>query len=153
MTDETIQPATPQVPPVGDLGDGSPAMVSGTEISPEMADAIHMVSPSPLGAIEKSKALVQPRQKTRSSLMAMVDVPVTLVMEVGRTDISVEQLMELVEGSIIDLRKVSVDSIEVRMNEKIIAQGEAIALQNRYGIRFTTLERMSTGEEEVRDES
>ena len=148
MTDETLQDAIPQSPT---MGDANPAMVAGTELNPEMAGAVHMVPPSPLGAIEKSKALVETRPKGKISLMTMVDVPVTLVMEVGRTEISVEQLMELVEGSIIDLRKVSVDSIEVRMNEKIIAQGEAIALQGRYGIRFTALERLARDDGEATD--
>ena len=136
MTDEFMQNGNHSTPGVVDSS--SPVMAE-SGLSP---DGVQMVSPSPLGAIAKSKALVEARPKTKASLMSMIDVPVTLVMEVGRTEISVEELMELVEGSIIDLRKVSVDSIEVRMNEKIIAQAEAIALQQRYGIRFTTLEKM-----------
>lgn len=151
MTDETIQEQVQPATTIDNSVENGPAVVSGTAIDPQQADTIHAISPSPLGAIEKSKALVEPRARNKTSLMAMVDVPVTLVMEVGRTDISVEQLMELVEGSIVDLRKVSVDSIEVRMNEKIIAQAEAISLQNRYGVRITSLEKMATTEEEVRD--
>jgi flagellar motor switch protein FliN/FliY len=118
----------------------------------QTAENIQMVSPSPLGAIEKSKALISQTSHKRKNLMPMMDVPIELVMEVGRTHISVEQLMELVEGSIINLRKVSVDSIEVRMNERVIAQAEAIALQGRYGVRFTSLEKMPVNEEEESDE-
>lgn len=150
-----------------DLTDNDPLstveeQVAGSELNqPELepvapskvADNVQMVSPSPLGAIERSKALIAQNNNKRKNLMSMMDVPVELVMEVGRTQISVEQLMELVEGSIIDLRKVSVDSIEVRMNQNIIAQAEAIALQGRYGVRFTSLEKMANGEEEDGGES
>ncbi|MCG8413700.1 MAG: FliM/FliN family flagellar motor switch protein [Pseudomonadales bacterium] len=138
----------PMQAPTADAADNAAAVVAGTAMDSETAASVHPVSPTPLGAIAKSKALVEAKPKSKASLRSMVDVPITLVMEVGRTNISVAQLMELVEGSIIDLRKVSVDSIEVRMNEKIIAQAEAISLQQRYGIRFTSLEKMATGEEE-----
>ncbi len=125
--------------------------VPDPDASASAADGVQMIAPSPLGAIERSKSLINQATRKRNNLLSMLDVPVTLVMEVGRTPISVEQLMELVEGSIVDLRKVSVDSIEVRMNEQIIAQGEAIAMQQRYGIRITALEKMPSADEENSD--
>lgn len=146
FTDDPMQATAAETP------ESAATVVAGTAMDPNMAATVHPVSPTPLGAIAKSKALVEAKPKTKASLRSMVDVPVTLVMEVGRTNISVAQLMELVEGSIVDLRKVSVDSIEVRMNEKIIAQAEAISLQQRYGIRFTTLEKMSAADQEQGDD-
>ena len=131
----------------------APKPVAEPVVPGQVVDNVQMVSPSPLGAIERSKALISQNPRKRKNLMSMMDGPIELVMEVGRTKISVEQLMELVEGSIVDLRKVSVDSIEVRMNENVIAQAEAIAVQGRYGIRFTSLEKIGAQDEEEGNEN
>jgi len=70
----------------------------------------------------------------------MNDVPLTLIFEVGRTSITIKQLMELCEGSFVELRHVSVDTIDVRISGQVIAVGEAIALQQLYGIRMGEVE-------------
>lgn len=67
---------------------------------------------------------------------AMLDVPIELVFEVGRTNISIKQLMEMTQGSFVELRQVSVDIIDIRINDTLFAFGETIALQQNYGIRF-----------------
>ena len=71
---------------------------------------------------------------------SMGDVPVTLTFEVGRTVITIRQLMELCKGSFIELRHVSVDTIDVRVSGRIIAMAEAIGLQQWYGIRMGEIE-------------
>ncbi len=70
-----------------------------------------------------------------------------IVFEVGRTNITIAHLMELWEGSFIDLRNVSVDVIDVRVDEQIIAEGEAISLQQRYGVRISEVTRLPSREE------
>jgi flagellar motor switch protein FliN len=67
---------------------------------------------------------------------AMLDVPIEMIFEVGRTNISIKQLMEMTQGSFVELRQVSVDIIDIRINDKLFAFGETIALQQHYGIRF-----------------
>ncbi|PCJ26681.1 MAG: hypothetical protein COA96_05015 [SAR86 cluster bacterium] len=110
---------------------------------------IQTVPLAALGDITRSKSLIPAPKQENKSLAMMMDVPITLVLEVGRTNISIAQLMELRAGSFIDLRNVSVDSIDVRVNEKVIAQAEAISLQQRYGIRFGEIELPhNSGEEE-----
>lgn len=79
----------------------------------------------------------------KKPLEFLYDIPIRLVFEVGRVEISIKQLMELKEGSMIDLRHVSVDSIDIRINDKIIGYGEAIGLLQSYGIRFGELELFS----------
>lgn len=70
----------------------------------------------------------------------MNDVPLTLVFEVGRVSITIKQLMELCEGSFVELRHVSVDTIDVWISGQLIAVGEAIALQQFYGVRMGEVE-------------
>jgi flagellar motor switch protein FliN/FliY len=103
------------------------------------------VVPAPLGSIRKNEL---PTTNTRLSplpsngygLEHFIDVPITLIFEVGRTEITIGQLLEMDKGSFIDLRQVSVDIIDIRANDRIIAFGETIALKKRYGIRFGELE-------------
>jgi flagellar motor switch protein FliN/FliY len=103
------------------------------------------VVPAPLGTIRKTDALAtntkpMPLPANGYSLEHFIDVPITLVFEVGRTEITIGQLLELDKGSFVDLRQVSVDIIDIRANDRIIAFGETIALKKRYGIRFGELE-------------
>jgi flagellar motor switch protein FliN len=103
------------------------------------------VVPAPLGGTRKTD---MPATNTRPpqlpangyGLEHFIDVPITLIFEVGRTEITIGQLLEMDKGSFIDLRQVSVDIIDIRANERIIAFGETIALKKRYGIRFGELE-------------
>ena len=79
-------------------------------------------------------------QGPRLPLEAMLDVPVTLVFEVCRIGIDVQQLLALTTGSHLELRQVSVDTIDIRLNDTLIAYGETIAIKQRYGVRWGELE-------------
>ena len=81
-----------------------------------------------------------PLNHSRPGVELFSNVPIELIFEVGRTNITIKQLMELCEGAFVELRHVSVDSIDVRVKEKIVAKGEAIAMQQWYGIRFGEVE-------------
>ena len=72
----------------------------------------------------------------RFTLNEMLDVPITLVFEVGRTQFSIKELLDLTAGSFINFRNVDVDTIDIRINDELVANGETIALQQRYGVRF-----------------
>lgn len=78
--------------------------------------------------------------RERLTIESMGEVPITLTFEVGRTVITIKQLMELCKGSFIPLRHVTVDSIDVRVSGRVIAVAEAIGLQQWYGIRMGEVE-------------
>lgn len=100
------------------------------------------------GAVETKKPVNPLLHNGVLTFNAVLDVPVSLVFEVGRTTISIKQLMELNKGSFVELRQVSVDTIDICINDKLYAYGETIALQQRYGIRFGELE-LRAGVDEV----
>ena len=99
------------------------------------------------GAISNSKALVPALPTIELTLNSMLDVPIPIVFEVGRTKISIAHLMELREGSFIDLRNVSIDVIDVLVDDKIVAEAEAISLQQRYGVRISEIRRLPSSED------
>lgn len=100
------------------------------------------------GAISNSKALVPTPAPAALTLNSMLDVPISIVFEVGRTTISIAHLMELRQGSFIDLRNVSIDVIDVLVDEKIVAEAEAISLQQRYGVRISEITRLPSSEDQ-----
>ncbi|HTQ99130.1 MAG TPA: FliM/FliN family flagellar motor switch protein [Candidatus Acidoferrum sp.] len=77
----------------------------------------------------------------------MFDVPVEMVFEVGRIEITIKQLLEMDKGAYLELRNVPVDVIDIRINDKVLARGETIALHQRYGIRFNELEEFNSVED------
>lgn len=114
-------------------------------------DQVQPVPISTFGNIARSKAVMAPPVPRVQTLARMLDVPISLVFEVGRTKITIAQMMELREGSYIDLRNVAVDVIDIRVNDTIIAEGEAISLQQRYGVRVAEIERIPGTDEGEND--
>lgn len=97
------------------------------------------VMPLPLANIEGGALATSPAGDALP-LDAMFDVPVTLVFEVCRIAIDIRQLLELNVGSHLELRQVLVDVIDIRLDDRVIASGETIAIKHHYGVRWGALE-------------
>ena len=70
-------------------------------------------------------------------LDVIMDIPVTLSMEVGNTDISIRNLLQLSQGSVVELDRVAGEPLDVLVNGTLIAHGELVVVNERYGIRLT----------------
>ena len=70
-------------------------------------------------------------------LDVILDIPVTLSMEVGNTDISIRSLLQLSQGSVVELDRVAGEPLDVMVNGTLIAHGEVVVVNDRYGIRLT----------------
>ncbi|MFY0675786.1 MAG: flagellar motor switch protein FliN [Neptuniibacter sp.] len=70
-------------------------------------------------------------------LDVILDIPVTLSMEVGQTDIPISNLLQLNQGSVIELDRVAGEPLDVMVNGTLIAHGEVVVVNDRYGIRLT----------------
>jgi flagellar motor switch protein FliN/FliY len=74
----------------------------------------------------------------------VMDVPVELTVEIGRRKLRIGELLRLGPGSVLELSKASGESLDVYVNERLIARGEAVVVGERYGVRLTEV---LTGEE------
>ncbi len=74
---------------------------------------------------------------TDPKLDVILDIPVTLSMEVGQTDIPISNLLQLNQGSVIELDRVAGEPLDVMVNGTLIARGEVVVVNDRYGIRLT----------------
>lgn len=71
------------------------------------------------------------------NLEVILDIPVTISMEVGRTRISIRNLLQLNQGSIIELDRLAGEPLDVLVNGTLVAHGEVVVVNEKYGIRLT----------------
>lgn len=73
----------------------------------------------------------------RPELDVILDIPVTISMEVGRTPISIRNLLQLNQGSVIELDRLAGEPLDVLVNGTLIAHGEVVVVNEKFGIRMT----------------
>jgi len=71
------------------------------------------------------------------NLEVILDVPVTLSMEVGRTRIPIRNLLQLNQGSVVELERAAGEPLDVFVNGTLVAHGEVVVVNERFGIRLT----------------
>lgn len=72
-----------------------------------------------------------------ANLEVILDVPVTLSMEIGRTQISIRHLLQLNQGSVVELDRLAGEPLDVLVNGTLIAHGEVVVVNDKFGIRLT----------------
>lgn len=75
-------------------------------------------------------------QKDRN-LNLILDIPLKVTVELGRTKMPVSELLNLTQGSVIELSKLAGEPMEVYVNDKLIARGEAVVINEKFGVRLT----------------
>ncbi|AZL85449.1 flagellar motor switch protein FliN [Aliivibrio salmonicida] len=73
----------------------------------------------------------------RRKLDTILDIPVTISMEVGRSHISIRNLLQLNQGSVVELDRIAGESLDVMVNGTLIAHGEVVVVNDKFGIRLT----------------
>ena len=88
---------------------------------------------------EKSQMPTQAQsENTREvNLDVILDVPVTLSMEVGRTRIPIRNLLQLNQGSVVELDRAAGEPLDVFVNGTLVAHGEVVVVNEKFGIRLT----------------
>jgi flagellar motor switch protein FliN len=76
-------------------------------------------------------------QSGEVNLDVILDVPVTLSMEVGRTRVPIRNLLQLNQGSVVELDRAAGEPLDVFVNGTLIAHGEVVVVNERFGIRLT----------------
>ncbi|MCE3025813.1 flagellar motor switch protein FliN [Salinicola sp. DM10] len=79
-----------------------------------------------------------PSHPTRD-LNIIMDIPVKLSVELGRTRITIKQLLELAQGSVVELDGLAGEPMDILINGYLIAQGEVVVVEDKYGIRITEI--------------
>lgn len=78
------------------------------------------------------------------NLDVILDVPVTISMEIGRTQINIRNLLQLNQGSVVELDRLAGEPMDVLVNSTLVAHGEVVVVNDKFGIRLTDV--ISTSE-------
>ena len=86
------------------------------------------------GAAEAAKA-----KRSDRNLDLIMDIPLRVTVELGRTKMLVSELLNLGQGSVIELAKLAGEPMEVLVNDKLVARGEAVVVNEKFGVRLTDI--------------
>ena len=95
-------------------------------------------------AAASSAGVFQPLSKvepntTRNDIDMILDIPVQMTVELGRTKIAIRNLLQLAQGSVVELDGLAGEPMDVLVNGCLIAQGEVVVVNDKFGIRLTDI--------------
>lgn len=88
----------------------------------------------PLNNLSEDRAAASGKEM---NLDMILDVPVTISMEIGRSKISIRNLLQLTQGSVVELDRLAGEPLDVLINGTLIAHGEVVVVNEKFGIRLT----------------
>ncbi len=78
-------------------------------------------------------------QKGISNLDFILDIPLEVSVELGRTKMLISDLLQLGQGSVIELTKLAGEPLEILVNQKLVARGEVVVVNEKFGVRLTDI--------------
>ena len=112
--------------PVEDEGAGEGAGETAVEEKEEVVD-------------EEGSETAGEERGEPASLDLILDIPLTVTVELGRSKMLINDLLQLGQGSIIELTKLVGDPLEVLVNDKLVARGEVVVVNEKFGVRLTDI--------------
>jgi flagellar motor switch protein FliN/FliY len=110
------------------------------EKSPEKEPASQAAEASQGEMVSDPVASVPQEKKGKSSSMELLlDIPLEISAELGRTRMIINDLLQLGQGSVIELNKLAGEPLEILVNQKLIARGEVVVVNEKFGIRLTDI--------------
>lgn len=97
----------------------------------------HVDAPDHL--VESSDGAETRGVKTEPNLEMVMDIPVTLSLELGHTRMCVRELLQLTQGSVVKLDRPGGDPLDILVNGCLVARGEVVVINERFGVRITDI--------------
>lgn len=115
----------------GGAASGAGTNASGGSFGSQAADAQFM---------DMTEISKQPRDKDlKRELDFILDIPLDVSAELGRTRLLINELLQLGQGSVVELNKLAGEPLEVYVNGKLVARGEAVVINEKFGVRLTDI--------------
>ncbi|WP_062067024.1 flagellar motor switch protein FliN [Cellvibrio sp. OA-2007] len=108
--------------------DWAAAMAEQADVDETMANTV---------SFDELKNEVSKQAPGSPDLDVILDIPVSISMEVGRTSITIRNLLQLNQGSVIELDRLAGEPLDVLVNGTLIAHGEVVVVNEKFGIRMT----------------
>ena len=107
---------------------------SRTESASELQGPADQVSPAPFANFSPTGA-----STAGNDINMILDIPVQLTVELGRTRIPIKNILQLAQGSVVELEAMAGEPMDVLVNGYLIAQGEVVVVNEKFGIRLTDI--------------
>lgn len=132
----------------------SPSQEEQDAMAAEWAAALAEAAPAPAPASNEVVSEVAPEQVSTPSfanftptmgagpgndINMILDIPVQLTVELGRTRIPIKNILQLAQGSVVELDALAGEPMDVLVNGYLIAQGEVVVVNDKFGIRLTDI--------------
>ena len=117
-----------------ETGDGSQADIDALLAADADAASSNRLPMEEFGSVPKNN---DPVTLDGPNLDVILDIPVSISMEVGSTDINIRNLLQLNQGSVIELDRLDGETLDVLVNGTLIAHGEVVVVNEKFGIRLT----------------
>lgn len=104
----------------------------------QAADAAQATPAQPSPSVFQS-LVAEPVPPAANNLDLILDIPVHLTVELGRTKIAIRNLLQLAQGSVVELDGLAGEPMDVLVNGYLIAQGEVVVVNDKFGIRLTDI--------------
>ena len=123
--DQQMAPPVMAPPPGGGYGYGMPmqGMAANIPVQPAQFTPLNM----------------QPVQVNDANIGLILDVPLSVTVELGRTNKSIKDILELTNGSIVELDKLAGEPVDINVNGKFLAKGEVVVIDENFGVRITEI--------------
>jgi flagellar motor switch protein FliN/FliY len=133
---ETSAAAAPAEP---EMDDWAAAMAEQAEVEAAAAPAASASTPAPHKSIFEQLVPEATQGGAGNNLDMILDIPVNLTVELGRTKIAIRSLLQLAQGSVVELDGLAGEPMDVLVNGCLIAQGEVVVVNDKFGIRLTDI--------------
>ncbi|MBK6471059.1 MAG: flagellar motor switch protein FliN [Betaproteobacteria bacterium] len=108
----------------------------GSEVASELASPAESVSPAQFTNFQAAQPV---NTGTGNDINMILDIPVQLTVELGRTRIPIKHILQLAQGSVVELETLAGEPMDVLVNGYLIAQGEVVVVNDKFGIRLTDI--------------
>ncbi|SHK34234.1 flagellar motor switch protein FliN/FliY [Selenomonas ruminantium] len=98
-----------------------------------------MASNIPVQPAQFTPLNMQPVQVNDANIGLILDVPLSVTVELGRTNKSIKEILELTNGSIVELDKLAGEPVDINVNGKFLAKGEVVVIDENFGVRITEI--------------
>ncbi|MGM9512642.1 flagellar motor switch protein FliN [Roseateles sp. DB2] len=110
------------------------AEAKGSDVAEEVQPAAEQVAPASFANFSPT-----PGNMPGQDINMILDIPVQLTVELGRTRIPIKNILQLAQGSVVELDALAGEPMDVLVNGYLIAQGEVVVVNDKFGIRLTDI--------------
>ena len=108
------------------------------EAASQVATAVEQATPASFANLASSAGPLG-KIGAGNDLSMILDIPVQLTVELGRTRIAIKHILQLAQGSVVELETLAGEPMDVLVNGYLIAQGEVVVVNDKFGIRLTDI--------------